>query len=359
MREVKVKTQMEFYSIGLFSDFENLPAMAWQTGMKGRKLCLVTDSNVSERYLIEIEKILKDTFSEITHFVFPAGESQKNLETISQLYHFYLENKFDRKTVIAALGGGVTGDMAGFSAATYLRGIPFVQIPTSLLAQVDSSVGGKVGVDFKNSKNIIGAFYQPKFVYINIKTLETLPARELSAGMAEVIKYGLIVSKAFYSWLKENKNAIRSQEREIVAEMIAKCCEFKAEVVSQDEKEQGLREILNFGHTIGHAIETLKEFELVHGECVGIGMIAALYLSYKKGYLTMEEVSDVKELLQFFQIPVKAEGLQREAVYQQLFLDKKVKENKINFVLLNCIGKAFTLSSLTKEEILDAISYVL
>lgn len=359
MKTLIVHTELEQYPIQLCSSFDQLPQLVEKTGLKGRRICFVTDDKVSEFYLSQIQKVLEHSFSEMTHFVFPGGESQKCLDTVSKFYDFYIAHQFDRKTVIAALGGGVTGDMAGFSAATYLRGIPFIQIPTSLLAQVDSSVGGKVGVDYKNSKNIIGAFYQPKFVYINIETLKTLPKREFSAGMAEVIKYGLIVSKDFYQWIKESKEKIKAMEEETMTEMIAKCCEWKAKIVAQDEKESGLREILNFGHTIGHAIETLKNFELVHGECVGIGMVAALYLSWKKGYLSQKELEEGKELFAFFHIPVKADGLLAEEVYQQLFLDKKVKNHKIGFVLLNQIGEAFRTTSLSKEEILDAISYVL
>ena len=270
-----------------------------------------------------------------------------------------MENHFDRKCAVAGLGGGVAGDMAGFVAATYMRGIEFIQIPTSLLAEVDSSVGGKTGVDFCGSKNIIGAFYQPSFVYINIDTLKTLPKREFSAGMAEVIKYGIILSKNFYNFISENREKIKNMDIDTMTEVIAKCCEFKAFVVSNDEKEKGMRAILNYGHTIGHAVESLKEFELIHGECVGIGMVAAMKISCDRGVITEKDLDEFEELLTYFDIPVKTKGLIPEDVYSQMFNDKKVSDSKINFVLVDDeIGKSYVTSEISKGEIIKAISYV-
>lgn len=356
---IYVQTESEKYPITLSRGFDGLKDIVKETGLFGRRLCLVTDTNVGKIFAEQIKEILKDCFTEIYIYAFQAGENSKRLETITNFYDFYLDNHFDRKTVVAGLGGGVAGDMAGFSAATYLRGLPFIQIPTSLLAQIDSSVGGKVGVDYRNSKNMIGAFYQPKFVYINTETLLTLPKREFAAGMAETIKYGLILSKEFYAYIEKNKEQIKGMDPSVLAEIIKQGCLFKAQVVSKDEKESGLREILNFGHTIGHSIESLKGFQLVHGECVGIGMVAAMAMSQKRGAVTTEELEAFKSLLAYFDIPIAVEGLTVDAVYEQLFHDKKVRDNKLSFVLLSEIGMCYRTFDLTKEEILHGISYVI
>lgn len=359
MNCITVKTTQKEYAIAFCKGFETIKELFSATGFLERKLCIITDNTVSKLYQEQLKKQLQELFSEILVYSFEAGEKSKNLESISDFYSFYLENHFDRKTVIAALGGGVCGDMAGFSAATYMRGIPFVQIPTTLLAQVDSSVGGKVGVDFKNSKNMIGAFYQPEFVYINIETLKTLPKREFSAGMAEVIKYGCIVSYEFYQYIIKNKEKIKAMKEEYLQELIKKSCYYKAEIVSKDEKETGIREILNFGHTIGHAVETLKEFQLLHGECVAIGMVAAMNICVKKGFMTTDELTQFIELLKFFDLPVKVNGVSEDSIYAQMFLDKKVKNNKIGFVLLKHMGQAYCTTEITTEEFKMAIASIL
>lgn len=356
MENIIVSTPTEKYPICFKNKFDDL--INFMSNFKNSKVCILTDLNVEKLYVNEIKEILKDNF-EVYVYSFEAGEKSKNLDKISEFYKFFLENHFDRKSVIIGLGGGVVGDMAGFSAATYMRGVNFIQIPTTLLAQVDSSVGGKVGVDFSGTKNIIGAFYQPKFVYINVNTLKSLPDREFSAGMAEVIKYGMIMSKDFYNYIKENKKKIKDKDEDELSKMIKKCCEFKAEVVSKDEKEKGMRAILNFGHTIGHSVESLKEFELIHGECVGIGMVAALKILVDRGILTQKELNEFEELLLYFNIPIKTKGIKVEDVYNQMFLDKKVSNNKINFVLLEEIGKAYISNDINKSEFLNAINYIL
>lgn len=356
-----MNTQTNEYPICFCNDFNKLAEAAEKLGFKGRKLCIVTDNNVSKLYAENVREQLNTVFSEIFIYEFKAGETSKNLDTISDFYSYFLSNHFDRKTVIAGLGGGVTGDMAGFAAATYMRGIPFIQIPTTLLAQVDSSVGGKVGVDFKNSKNIVGAFYQPYIVYINIDTLKSLPKREFSAGMAEVIKYGAIMSKPFYEYLIENKQSIKDMNENVLETIIHKCCTLKADIVSKDEKEGGLREILNFGHTIGHGVETLMDFKLLHGECVGIGMIAAMYISFKKGNINKGQFNEFTELLKYFDIPVNVGecNLKANDIYKQLFMDKKVNNNKLGFVLVKELGEYCRTSDLTEQEVLEAITYIL
>ncbi|GFI61490.1 3-dehydroquinate synthase [Clostridiales bacterium] len=325
----------------------------------GRKLCIVTDDNVEKLYADIVLNEFRKVFSEVKVCSFKSGEKSKNLDTISDFYSFLLKNKFDRNSVIAGLGGGIAGDMAGFAAATFMRGIDFIQVPTTLLAQVDSSVGGKVGVDYGNYKNVVGAFYQPKFVYINTKTLDTLPKREFSAGMAEVIKYGVIQSETFFDYIYDNRKKIKDFDSECLKFIIRSCCDMKACVVGMDERDTGFREILNYGHTIGHAIEGLKEFELLHGECVSIGMAAVMNISVARGTLSAEKAEKFRELLTYFDLPVRVRGLKAEDIYNQLFHDKKVRDNKLKFILADGIGKTIRTSDILKEEIVNAIEAVL
>ena len=359
MNSIYVETNDKRYPIYFAHDFDGLGKAVEENGLLGRKLCIISDSNVSSIYGEKVKKALEDYFESIFVYTFNAGEKSKNLNTISDFYEFFLENHIDRKTVVAALGGGVCGDMAGFAAATYLRGIKFIQIPTTLLAQVDSSVGGKVGVDFKNSKNIIGAFYQPEFVYINTQTLDTLPEREFNAGMAEVIKYGPIYSHEFTEYIVNNKKSVAQRDKHSLEHIIKKCCEIKAEVVSKDEKEGGLREILNFGHTIGHAIETKMDFSLLHGECVALGMNAVFEICLKRNTVNENEYKELKELLEYFKLPLNISSIMPDEVYSQMFLDKKVKNNQLSFVLLEKYGKPFSTTQVNKDEIYSALNAVL
>lgn len=355
---LKVKADSADYPIYINDSFNELKKAVEKAGINGGKACIICDSNTERLYLQEVMALLKDCFSHICYFSFEAGENSKKLEVISQIYGCLVENKLDRKSTLIALGGGVVGDMTGFAAATYMRGISFVQIPTTLLAQVDSSVGGKTGVDFMGNKNMIGAFYQPKFVYINSKTLETLPPREFSAGMGEVIKYGYIIDKAYLEMLEEKKNEIKALDTEAIHKVIYGACESKAYVVSKDEKENGLRAILNFGHTFGHAVESLSDFKLIHGECVAIGMMSALYLSEKMGMIENKELERAKKLLEFFDLPTSVKGFDKNEILDKMLLDKKTKNNVINLVLLEEIGKAYIDKSTSKEAMLEAISYI-
>lgn len=358
MERIIVETPAKTYPIVFEQSFEALAELIKEQKLDNRKMCIVADTNTNKLYTDKVIEQLKKVTDDIFSYCFEAGEQHKNLETIYSFYKFFQQNRFDRKTVVVALGGGVCGDMAGFAAATYLRGIPFVQIPTTLLSQVDSSVGGKTGVDFNGAKNSIGAFYQPEFVYINTSTLETLPKREFSAGMAEVIKYGCILSNKFFEYLQEQKQNILSMQHDILSEVIKQCCLLKADVVSKDEKESGLREILNFGHTIGHAIETKFDFKLLHGECVALGMIAVMELGRKRGDVTQQQLEQVKELLEYFKLPAYVNNISKQSIYEQMFLDKKVKQNKIRFVLPKGIGEVYTTSDVTEKEIMEAIDFV-
>ncbi len=358
MESIFVTTPNKTYPILFEQSFELLADSIKKQNITGRKMCMIADENTHQLYCEEVKKQLEKVSENVYCYCFSAGEKYKNLETISRFYEFFQQNRFDRKTVVVALGGGVCGDMAGFAAATYLRGIPFIQIPTTLLSQVDSSVGGKTGVDFNGVKNSIGAFYQPELVYINTATLKTLPKREFSAGMAEVIKYGCILSNDFIHYLENHKESILSMQHDVLTEMIRQCCLFKADVVSKDEKENGLREILNFGHTIGHAIETIFDFKMLHGECVALGMLAVLELAVKQGNITQYQLEQIRELLHYFGLPLFVSDVSKEKIYQQMFLDKKVNQNKIRFVLPKRIGEVYTTSELSEHDIIKAIEFV-
>ena len=260
------------YNIVIEQSFDKLAEEFDKLGVTGRKLCIVSDSNVAPLYAKHIEEQLLKTGNKVFTFVFEAGEANKNLDTVEDVYEFLIKNHFDRKDMLVALGGGVVGDLTGFTAATYLRGISFIQVPTSLLAQVDSSIGGKTGVDFRAYKNMVGAFYQPKLVYMNISVLKSLSDRLFNSGFGEIIKHGLIKDAAYYEWLRDNISNIKSRNSDALEQMIYVSCNIKREVVEKDPKEKGDRALLNYGHTLGHAIEKLMDFKLYHGECVTLGL---------------------------------------------------------------------------------------
>lgn len=320
------------YPIYIKNDYKDIGKCIQNARLTGR-LVLVTDSNVDKYQAQECIEAFEESGYTVDKFVIPAGENNKNLDTVQNIYKYLLGLGLDRNAVLIALGGGVVGDITGFAAATFLRGINYVQIPTSLLAQSDSSVGGKVGVDFEGSKNIIGAFYQPRFVYINVNSIKTLPKRELQAGLAEVVKHGLICDKEFYEYIDYNVHKIFDFD-EAVLQYIAKTnCSIKGSVVQKDEREGDLRAILNFGHTIGHAIETVMEFKLLHGECVSLGMMGALRMAQSLEMIDEESVIRVKNTLERIGLPTKLEGIDVERVYRQMFHDKKIKGSRLTFIL--------------------------
>ena len=252
------------YDIFFANDFNSLPELLAGQGIADRRVCIVTESNVAPLYLDEIRNQLDGKCKELISIIFEAGESQKNLDKVKMIYEKLILAKFDRKDLLVALGGGVTGDITGFTAATYLRGIDFVQIPTSLLAQVDSSIGGKTGVDFDSYKNMVGAFHMPKLVYINVSTLTTLSDEQFISGMGEIIKHGLIKDSAYFDWLIENHDRILARDKDVLMEMIRVSCNIKRVVVENDPTEKGDRALLNFGHTLGHAIERYLDLKLSH-----------------------------------------------------------------------------------------------
>ena len=297
------------YDIVLDTAFDGLGSRLEALGVRGRRVCVVTDSRVASLYLDQVRDILKAYCRQVVAYIFPDGEESKTLDTVEGLYEVLMENRFDRKDWLVALGGGVVGDLCGFGAATYLRGVSFIQIPTTLLAQVDSSIGGKTGVDVSSYKNMVGAFYMPRLVYTNVSTLLTLSDEQFSSGMGEVIKHGLIQDKAYYQWLLRNKDAIGRRELSVCMEMIAGSDEIKRRVVEQDPTEQGLRALLNFGHTLGHALEKQLSFSMLHGHCVGLGCLGAVRLSILKGYLDEDCLLGLRSLMESLGMPVKVEEI--------------------------------------------------
>ncbi|MDO4261587.1 MAG: 3-dehydroquinate synthase [Eubacteriales bacterium] len=346
------------YTIWQEPDFERLPEALRPLETEGRRICIVADSVTAELYGEEVRRILEGCCREVSVFVFPAGEANKTLDTVRDLYEHLILRKFDRKDLLAALGGGVVGDLTGFAAATYLRGIGFVQLPTTLLAQVDSSIGGKTGVDFDAYKNMVGAFHMPRMVYMNLRTLETLPERQFACGMAEIIKHGLIRDPDYLEKLKTYQSRIRERSYEALLWMVAGSCRIKRQVVEEDPTEQGIRAWLNFGHTIGHSIEKLKDFTLCHGECVAVGCAAALWISRQRGYVTEEETTAAEELFRSYDLPVRTSGLRPEEIVETTKLDKKMDAGKVKFVLLKRVGEAFVTRDVQDGELLSASRYV-
>ena len=357
---LNVKREGDFsYPILFENDFGQLADALKREGLDGRSVCLVADSNTAPLYAEEVKKILSEICPKVFLFTFQAGEASKNLDTVQELYETLIVNKMDRKGFLAALGGGVTGDLTGFCAATYLRGIDFIQIPTTLLAQVDSSVGGKTGVDFRQYKNMVGAFHQPRLVYMNMKTLGSLPAEEFACGMGEVLKTGLICDGGFFRSVCRNQEAIQNHDTDLLASVIRRCCEIKAGVVERDPKEQGERALLNLGHTVGHAVEKLMDFQLLHGQCVSIGLAAAAEISRKRGLLTDEEYDEILSGCRLFDLPVNVSGLRAEDILAATKNDKKMEQGQIKFILMKGIGHSFVDRTVTDTELYEGIRSIL
>ena len=322
---------------------------------------IVTNTVVEGYYLSVLKKGISENFQRIFHISLEDGEAAKNWNSLNKIYDVLLQNECDRNTVIFALGGGVVGDMAGFAAATFMRGIPFVQVPTTLLAQVDSSVGGKTAINHPLGKNMIGAFYQPKAVICNLETLSTLPSRELSAGLAEVIKYGPIFDMDFMQWLETSVEQLLAKDMKSLAFAVQRSCEIKAAVVGQDERETGLRAILNFGHTFGHAIEAGMGYGVwLHGEGVAAGMVMAAELSRRLGMVDEAFVQRLKSLIERAGLPVRGPVLDASdnaGRYLELMrIDKKSEAGEIRFVLIDGPGKAVVRGApdALVREVIDA-----
>lgn len=315
----------------------------------GQQVCIITNQTVAPLYLSALTNVLADY--QVDTLVLPDGESFKTLSTVNDIFDKLLTARHNRTTTLIALGGGVVGDMTGFAAACYQRGVGFIQVPTTLLAMVDSSVGGKTGVNHSLGKNMIGAFYQPRCVLADTLLLQSLPERELSAGIAEIIKYGLISDYPFFEWLEANLDALLRGDREALAYAVERSCKNKADVVAQDEHEGGIRAILNFGHTFGHAIETAQGYgNWLHGEAVAAGMVMAADLSWRRGSITEQELARIKNLLTRANLPVKAPAEMTPDQFKQLMgVDKKILDGRLRLVLLDAMGQAIITSEIEPD----------
>ena len=324
--------------------------------LKAPLAAIVSNETVAPLYLTGLASALRDQGVRVTEILLPDGEEHKNWQTLNRIFDALLENRCERATTIIALGGGVVGDLAGFAAATYQRGVPFIQLPTTLLSQVDSSVGGKTGINHPLGKNMIGAFYQPRLVLADTDTLKTLPERELSAGLAEVIKYGLIRDLAFFEWLEANMEKLRARDPEALTHAIECSCRNKAEVVAEDETETGVRALLNLGHTFGHAIEAgLGYGKWLHGEAVAAGMVMAAELSRRIGWLSQADVARTAALLRRAGLPVRGPVLGADRYMALMALDKKVASGKLRLILIEALGKGVIRDDAPETEVRAAI----
>lgn len=338
MNKLEINLPKSSYSIYLGNDDLSSPPNVGGFPL-GSAAVVVSDKNVFPLYGKKYLNYLNAFYPRVLKIVLVPGEQFKHWETLNEIFSALLRNACDRDTVLFALGGGVIGDMTGFAAATYMRGVRFVQIPTTLLAQVDSSVGGKTGINHPLGKNMIGAFYQPQMVICDLNTLKTLPPRELSAGLAEVIKYGPIADMVFFEWLETNMDSLVAVDMEALAHVVQRSCEIKARVVGLDERESGIRAILNFGHTFGHAIEAGLGFGVwLHGEAVGCGMVMAAHLSQRLGLVDMKFVQRLTTLISRAGLPIRAPALGVARYLELMRVDKKAKNGEIRFVLIDGPG---------------------
>lgn len=324
--------------------------------IRGKQVLIVSNETVAPLYLSAMYDGLVQAGLSVQTCILPDGEQYKNQDSINQIYDALLAHHFARDCTLIALGGGVIGDMTGFAAASYMRGVDFIQVPTTLLAQVDSSVGGKTGINHARGKNMIGAFWQPRCVVADMATFATLPAKEFAAGMAEVVKYALIMDAQFLDWLENNAQAINNKDGEILSQMVYRSCQYKAKIVAADERESGQRALLNFGHTFGHVIETHQGYGAwLHGEAVAAGMVQAAKMSCELGLISTVDVERIIKVLQMFHLPTVPPAIEVEQALDLMGHDKKVQQGKLRLVLLRSIGDAFV----TADFDLDSLKKVL
>ena len=324
--------------------------------IKGKKVLIVTDDNVAPLYLTTLLEALPSF--DCQHLALPAGEAHKTLETVNKIYDVLMQSHFDRNSTIIALGGGVVGDIAGFAAASYQRGVAFVQVPTTLLAQVDSSVGGKTGVNHPLGKNMIGAFHQPACVIADMNTLDTLPQRELIAGMAEVIKYGLIDDPAFFEWIDQNMSDLLALNKDALAHAVERSCTNKSRIVAADERESGQRALLNLGHTFGHAIETAQGYgKWLHGEAIGAGMCLAAQYSHDLGLMDEHQVGRVYDTIEKAGLPTTPpSNMTADRCLELMSHDKKVRDKKLTLILMRGIGKSFLCNDFDQKQLAKTLN---
>jgi 3-dehydroquinate synthase len=341
MRSLKVNLGERSYPVHIGAgSLAHIGDFLEQAGLHG-KVAVVTNPTVAQLYLDSVGNTLEQAGYDVTPILIPDGEEFKTIKSLQSIYDSLITERFERKSCVLALGGGVVGDVAGFAAATYLRGVPYVQVPTTLLAQVDSSVGGKTGINHAHGKNLIGAFYQPKLVLIDVSVLRTLPRRELVAGLAEVIKYGVIEDANLFSLLERKINSLSQLDEELLTETIATSCAIKARVVEADEREDDYRAVLNFGHTIGHALEAVTGYtRFLHGEAVGVGMAKAAALSARQGFCNAESLRRILQLIEKAGLPSEIpDNVSVTDLIQGMEVDKKATGGKVKFVMCEGIGK--------------------
>ena len=324
----------------------------------GRKALIISDNIVSELYMSSIKDVLSLEGMECFEYVFKAGEASKTKETSDAILDKLIELSFKRSDIVIALGGGVVGDIAGYAASQYHRGLPFIQIPTTLLAMSDSSVGGKTGVDHNGIKNVLGTFYFPSLVYMNIDVLSTLDDRQFYNGFAEAMKHGIIKDEKFYVWMIDSMYEICDRTPEALEELVYRSVLVKKLVVEKDPFEKGDRALLNFGHTLGHAIESTKMGELMHGECVALGMVAAAHISYKRELISLEEYLELRDMLVPFNLPITVDNIDKDEIVRLVTKDKKQDNKGLKFILLKKIGKAYIERGVNEDEMLEALKEI-
>ena len=357
MDEVRVNLADRSYSILIGRELLKTAGNIFkERGITG-KILIVTNPTVAGWYLEPLQQSLTEAGYQVKSAMIPDGEEYKSLEQASSLYDQMVEGKYDRKSVIVALGGGVIGDLAGFAAATYMRGIGFIQVPTTLLAQVDSSIGGKVAVNHPRGKNLIGAFHQPSLVLTDIDTLETLPERELSCGMAEVVKHGVILDENYFRLILAELDDIRRAAPGTMSWIVAGSCQIKARVVEQDEKETGLRAILNFGHTIGHALESITNYTIYkHGEALALGMLAAVKIAAEMKMVRQPGLDDLLfQVCQGLALPVRINGIRAQDIYEALALDKKVALGQLRWILPENLGQVVVCNNVPPQLVTQVL----
>ena len=345
------------YHIFIERDFSHLAETVTALGTEGRRALIITDDNVAPLYLSAVKNELSRCFETLDFLILKAGEQYKNTDSIAEIYERAIQDNFDRNDFLIALGGGVIGDMTGFAAATYMRGIRFIQIPTTLLSQVDSSIGGKTGVDFRQYKNMVGAFHMPALVYSNISVLSTLDKIQYASGMGEVIKHGMIRDKAYYDYLLSQKTSLQQRDPDVLEETVYRSNLIKRAVVEEDPKEKGVRQLLNFGHTLGHAIEKCSQFALSHGQCVALGCLAAMHIS---GTVSDAEMQECRALMESVGLDTMLTlSLDPEEVLQATRKDKKMDHGQVRFILLHTLGDAYIDRNVTDAQMREGLSFIM
>jgi 3-dehydroquinate synthase len=332
MKKIQLSLEKHQYSVLIHNNFSELKKEV-HSFFNGRKIAIITDDNVSNLYLSEVVKELQDDSFKLFNFIINHGEKSKSNSTLSKIYDFLMEIHFERSDLIVALGGGVVGDIAGYAAATYLRGVALIQIPTTLLAQVDSSIGGKTAINYRGIKNLIGAFHQPSLVYINIQTVKTLPEREFRNGLAEVIVHGIIQDESLIEFTVDHFCNYLDANDDLLEELIFRNCQIKANIVMRDEKDKDIRKILNFGHTIGHAIESIFDYRYAHGECVSIGIISACKVSLFYKLIDYEKFIYINSILSSLKLPIEIKHMNWDKIVQKIKHDKKMNSGEISFIV--------------------------